>query len=325
MAEPVLAVRHLSKSFQTPEGRLRAVDGVSLSLGEGRTLGIVGESGSGKTTLGRCMLRLVEPDAGEILYRGENILHLKRAEMRRLRQKMQMVFQNPFSSLDPRMTVSQTLSEILRVNGVCRDKTAVEERIRMLMEMVGLEERILNRYPHELDGGRCQRLGIARALATEPDVIICDEPVSALDVSIQAQILNLLLELKNRLSLSLVFISHDLAVIRQLADETAVMYGGRIVEQAPTEELFSHPFHPYTKALLSAVPVPELVRERPRIVLRGEVTPPINPADECRFAGRCPSSDRLCRASVPELSEIRPGHLAACHFADSGSECRDKA
>ncbi len=325
MAEPVLAVRHLSKSFQTPEGRLWAVDGVSLSLGEGRTLGIVGESGSGKTTLGRCMLRLVEPDAGEILYRGEIILHLKRAEMRRLRKKMQMVFQNPFSSLDPRMTVSQTLSEILRVNDVCRDKTAVEERIRMLMEMVGLEERIMNRYPHELDGGRCQRLGIARALATEPGVIICDEPVSALDVSIQAQILNLLLELKTRLSLSLVFISHDLAVIRQLADETAVMYGGRIVEKAPTEELFSHPFHPYTKALLSAVPVPELVRERPRIVLRGEVTPPINPADECRFAGRCPSSDRLCRTSVPELSEISPGHLAACHFAGSGSECRDKA
>ena len=315
MPEIVLEVKNLFKSFPTSEGLLHAVDGVSLSLKEGHTLGIVGESGSGKTTLGRCMLRLTEPDAGDICYREKSILSLNKSEMRKLRREIQMVFQNPVSSLDPRLTVSQTLSEILRVNGVCRDKAAVEKRILKLMEMTGLEERLLNRYPHELDGGRCQRLGIARALATEPRLIVCDEPVSALDVSIQAQILNLLLDLKNRLSLSLVFITHDLAVIRQVADETAVMYRGKIVEQAPTEELFSDPIHPYSKALLSAVPVPDLSRERPRIVLPGEVTPPIDLPDECRFAGRCTMANRLCRESIPELKEYSPGHLAACHLA----------
>ena len=312
MAENILEVKNLKKYFKTPRGMLHAVDDVSFSIEKGHTLGIVGESGCGKTTTGRCILRLVEPTSGEIFFDGKDITKLGRGEMKKLRKDMQIIFQDPFSSLDPRYTINQTLTETLKINKICTGKKELENRVLELMETVGLAERLINTYPHELDGGRRQRIGIARALAMEPKFIVCDEPVSALDVSIQAQILNLLEDLQEKLGLSYIFITHDLAVVNHFADEIAVMYLGQIVEKAPTEELFNNPVHPYTRALLSAIPIPEVLDERPQILLSGEISSPIEPKDECRFAKRCMYACDKCREKNPGLSEILPGHFVAC-------------
>ena len=314
--EKVLEVKNLKKYFKTPRGMLHAVDGVSFTLERGKTLGLVGESGCGKSTTGRCLLRLIEPTEGEIFFEGENLLKLSKRAMKEKRKEMQIIFQDPFSSLDPGNTINQTLSETLRINKIC-PRGEIEERVIKLMETVGLAERLINTYPHELDGGRRQRIGIARALALEPRFIVCDEPVSALDVSIQAQILNLLSELQENMGLSYVFITHDLAVVNHFADEIAVMYLGQIVEKAPTEELFANPIHPYTQALLSAIPIPEIIPDRPQILIKGEITSPINPPDECRFAKRCPKDCGKCRAGVPELKELSPGHFVACALAEA--------
>ena len=312
MADNILEVRHLKKYFNTPRGMLHAVDDVSFTIGYGKTLGVVGESGCGKSTTGRSILRLVEPTSGEVIFEGKDITKLSKREMKAMRKDMQIIFQDPFSSLDPRNTINQTLTETITANKILTNKAEVEDRVLELMETVGLAERLINTYPHELDGGRRQRIGIARALAMNPKFIVCDEPVSALDVSIKAQILNLLDELQDKLNLSYIFITHDLAVVNHFADEIAVMYLGQVVEKAPTEELFNHTLHPYTQALLSAIPIPEILDERPQILLQGEITSPINPPNECRFAKRCPHVCEECRKGAPPLREVSPGHFVAC-------------
>ena len=289
MADNILEVKHLKKYFKTGRGMLHAVDDINFTLERGKTLGLVGESGCGKSTTGRVILRLLEPTSGEI------------------------IFQDPFSSLDPKKTVSQIIAEPIIENKILKGKHAIEERVLELMETVGLAERYINTYPHELDGGRRQRIGIARALAMEPQLIICDEPVSALDVSIQAQILNLLGELQDKLGLTYIFITHDLSVVNHFSDDIAVMYLGQIVEKAPAEELFENPIHPYTQALLSAIPIPELGHKRERVKLVGEITSPIEPPEECRFAKRCLYCDKsVCMSSVPKLIEVKPNHFVAC-------------
>ena len=312
----LLEVKDLKKYFSTPKGMLHAVDGVTFSINEGETLGIVGESGCGKSTTGRVILRLLEATDGEILFDGKDIRKLSSSEMRHMRREMQIIFQDPFSSLDPRKTVSQIIAEPLKINKIITNKNQLIERVLELMETVGLAERLINAYPHELDGGRRQRIGIARALASNPKFIVCDEPVSALDVSIQAQILNLMGELQEKLGLTYIFITHDLSVVNHFSDDIAVMYLGKLVEKAPTEELFHDPVHPYTKALLSAIPIPNLKEKRERIILKGEISSPINPEPICRFANRCPMATDACRASEPELREIKPGHFVACHLAE---------
>ena len=315
MAENILEVKHLKKYFKTARGTLHAVDDVSFTIEKGKTLGLVGESGSGKSTTGRAMLRLLEPTDGQVIFNGQDITALSSSKMRQMRRDMQIIFQDPFSSLDPKKTVSQTIAEPIIENKILKDKKAIDVRVRELMATVGLAERLVNAYPHELDGGRRQRIGIARALAMEPKFIVCDEPVSALDVSIQAQILNLLQELKEQMGLTFIFITHDLSVVNHFADEIAVMYLGQLIEKAPTEELFDHPVHPYTRALLSAIPIPEVGIERPeRILLRGEISSPIDPPDECRFAKRCNYVCDQCHKSCPQLVEISEGHFVSCHL-----------
>jgi oligopeptide/dipeptide ABC transporter ATP-binding protein len=312
MAKALLRVKNLTKYFKTSRGMLHAVDGISFTIEEGKTLGIVGESGCGKSTAGRTILRLIEPTSGEVYFYDRDVLQFNEAEMRKARKDMQIIFQDPFSSLNPRMTINQIISEPMRVHNLVSDKRDMENRVLELMETVGLAERLINTYPHELDGGRRQRIGIARALALKPKFIVCDEPVSALDVSIQAQILNLLKELQQNLGLTYMFITHDLSVVNHFSDDIAVMYLGKVVEKAPAEELFSNPKHPYTQALLSAIPVPDLNKRRERIILKGEVASPINLPDECRFAKRCPLVCDVCRSRIPELREIAPGHFVAC-------------
>ncbi len=312
MADNILEVRNLKKYFKTSKGMLHAVDDISFTIERGKTLGIVGESGCGKSTTGRAILRLLEPTSGDILFNNKDITKLKKEEMRKMRKEMQIIFQDPFSSLDPRKTVNQIISEPIVTNKLIKDKKLIEQRVLELMETVGLAERLINTYPHELDGGRRQRIGIARALAMEPKFIICDEPVSALDVSIQAQILNLLKKLQKQMDLTFIFITHDLSVVNHFSDDIAVMYLGQLVEKAPAEELFANPLHPYTKALLSAIPVPELREKKERILLKGEITSPINPKDECRFANRCIYVEDKCRNKSPELREVSPNHFVAC-------------
>ena len=315
MADVILEVKNLKKYFKTARGLLHAVDDVSFTIERGKTLGIVGESGCGKSTTGRAILRLVEPTDGQVLFNVVDITALSARKMQEMRHQMQIIFQDPFSPLDPRKTVSQTIAEPIIENKILKDKKAINERVKELMETVGLAERLVNTYPHELDGGRRQRIGIARALAMEPQFIVCDEPVSALDVSIQAQILNLLQDLKEQMGLTFIFITHDLSVVNHFADEIAVMYLGQLIEKAPTEELFNHPVHPYTRALLSAIPIPEVGIERPqRILLRGEISSPIDPPDECRFAKRCIYTCEKCHGSCPGLIEITKGHFVACHL-----------
>ena len=314
MADVILEVKHLKKYFKTPKGMLHAVDDVNFTIERGKTLGIVGESGCGKSTTGRCILRLIEPTDGEVIFDGVDVTKLSKKEMRNMRKDMQIIFQDPFSSLDPRKTVLQTISEPIIANKLVEGKENIEARVLELMETVGLAERLINSYPHELDGGRRQRIGVARALAMEPKFIVCDEPVSALDVSIQAQILNLLEDLKEKMGLTYIFITHDLSVVNHFADDIAVMYLGQLVEKAPAEELFANPTHPYTKALLSAIPIPELGDKPERILLKGEITSPINPPDACRFAKRCNYACDQCNQKCPELVEIRPGHFVSCHL-----------
>jgi len=306
----LLEVNNLKKYFQNPAGLLHAVDGVSFKLEEGKTLGVVGESGCGKTTLGRTILHLIEPTEGQILFEGQDFSNPNRAEMHHLRKKMQIIFQDPYSSLNPRMSVSETIMEPLALH----TKMSKEERLaeaRRLMEAVGLAERFENSYPHELDGGRRQRIGIARALALNPKFIVCDEPVSALDVSIQAQVINLLLDLQEELRLTYMFVTHDLAVVKYISDDIIVMYMGHMVEKAPADEIFNDTRHPYTKALLSAIPVPNIDKKMERILLTGEITSPVNPKPGCRFMPRCRYASEEC-TNLQELEEYSPGHFVAC-------------
>jgi len=321
MAEKILEVKNLKKYFPNPRGTLHAVDDISFSINRGETLGIVGESGCGKTTIGRCIIRLIESTSGEILFEGRDILKMSRKELIRSRKDMQIIFQDPFSSLNPRMTVFQTIAGPLKYHNIIPGarKVDIERRVLRLMEIVGLAERLINTHPHELDGGRRQRIGIARALAVEPKFIVCDEPVSALDVSIQAQILNLLKQLQRDMGLTFIFITHDLSVINHFADNILVMYLGKEAEMASAEDLFVRPQHPYTKALLSAVLVAEEGANLQRVQLRGELSSPIEPPDECRFARRCNYlSDECKRGGAPPLLEIFPNHFAACHCVAPG-------
>ena len=309
----ILEVQNLKKYFTTPAGQLHAVDGVSFQIEAGKTLGIVGESGCGKSTTGRTILKLLEPTGGKIIFNGEDITGYNRKQMRKLRQDMQMVFQDPFSSLDPRQTVSQLISEPIIEHKLLKSKAEIEKRTLELMETVGLAERYVNVYPHELDGGRRQRIGIARALAMNPKLIVCDEPVSALDVSIQAQILNLLKQLQKDFGLTYIFITHDLSVVKYFSDDIAVMYLGQRVEKAPSDVLFKNPIHPYTKALLSAIPLPIVGGEKPeRQLIKGEITSPVNLPDECRFMKRCDCAQECCKNGNPQLREIEPNHFVAC-------------
>ena len=312
-SSPLLEVKNLKKYFKTPKGMLHAVDDVSFTIDRGRTLGVVGESGCGKSTTGRAILRIVEPTEGEILFDGEDIRSLGKDQMRRMRTRMQIIFQDPFSSLNPRKTVSETIAEPLKLNGIITDKGKRMERVAEIMEIVGLAERLYNAYPHELDGGRRQRIGIARALALNPQFIVCDEPVSALDVSIQAQILNLMDELQEKMGLTYMFITHDLSVVHYFADDIAVMYLGRLIEKAPAKELFRNPVHPYTQALLSAIPIPDPTIKMEREILNGELSSPINMGDGCRFAKRCPKATPECTRPIREV-EASPGHFVSCHL-----------
>jgi len=316
MSNVLLDVKNLRKYFNTPKGMLHAVDDVTFTLEEGKTLGVVGESGCGKSTLGRTILRLIEPTSGSVKLNGEEITTLDKEQMRQKRTEMQIIFQDPFSSLNPRRTVSQIIEEPLYVNGIIKEKDARKLRVMELMETVGLAERLYNTYPHELDGGRRQRIGIARALAMNPKFIVCDEPVSALDVSIQAQILNLMEEVQEKLNLTYMFITHDLSVVNHFSDDIMVMYLGRTIEKTPAEDLFHKPLHPYTQALLSAIPVPSLKKQKERIILKGEVTSPINPKPVCRFVSRCPYAMPICSEKEPELIETEPNHFVACHMVN---------
>lgn len=313
MDAPLLETRQLKKYFKTPRGSLRAVDGVDLSIRRGTTLGVVGESGCGKSTLGRVILRLLEPTDGEVLLEGEDIRGCDRRRMKELRRRMQMIFQDPYASINPRMTVSELVAEPIKVCKTLRHRDEIQGAVVELMRTVGLAERLVNAYPHELDGGRRQRIGVARALALDPEFIVCDEPVSALDVSIQAQVLNLMMDLQESRGLTYLFITHDLSVVKHISDHIMVMYLGQCVESAPSGELFADPVHPYTQALLNAIPVPSLKsRGQERLILRGEVTSPIDPKPGCRFAARCPRAAPSCVGSPVGLRELSPGHLVAC-------------
>jgi len=313
---PLLEVKNLKKYFSVPNGMLHAVDDVSFSIEAGKTLGIVGESGCGKTTTGRAILRLEEPTSGQILFDGVDVTQLNKSEMRHMRRYMQIIFQDPFSSLNPRKTVSQTIEEPIKLAKLIPDKDKRFMRVLELMDTVGLAERLVNTYPHELDGGRRQRIGIARALAMDPKFIVCDEPVSALDVSIQAQILNLMKQIQKDTGITYIFITHDLSVVNHFSDDITVMYLGRMIEKAPSEELFAEPIHPYTKALLSAIPIPRIHNRPERILLSGEITSPINPKPVCRFASRCNCVKPICMESEPPLVEVKPDHFVACHLAE---------
>ena len=321
MSTPLIETRELKKYFKTSKGMLHAVDGVNLSISAGSTLGVVGESGCGKSTLGRTILRLIEPTSGEILYNGQNIAAYNTRQMLSIRKEMQIIFQDPFSSLNPRMSVRDIIAEPIRVCKLCHSNAEINQRVDRLMDTVGLASRFENAYPHELDGGRRQRIGIARALAVEPKFIVCDEPVSALDVSIQAQILNLLMDLQENMGLTYMFITHDLSVVKHISNEIAVMYLGQCVERVASERLFENPLHPYTKALLSAIPIPKLMpRERGAGVIKGQVSNPIDPKPGCRFAARCPLASARCQEEDLHLIEAEPGHFVACTLYTGGAK-----
>jgi len=313
MNAPLVETRNLKKYFKTPKGNLHALDGVNLRIEKGQTLGVVGESGCGKSTLGRVILRLLDPTGGEVLYEGKDILKYSSRQMEEMRKKMQIVFQDPYASLNPRMTVSEIIAEPIKVCKTITQKKEMEEKVYELMKTVGLTEKYINTYPHELDGGRRQRIGIARALALDPQFIVCDEPVSALDVSIQAQILNLMMDLQEERGLTYMFITHNLSVVKHISDEIAVMYLGQCVERTDNEELFKNPMHPYTQALLDAIPVPSLNgNKKMKEIIKGEVTSPVNPKPGCRFAARCPKVQSICTENKIELREVKSGHFVAC-------------
>ena len=312
----ILRVEHLKKYFTTPKGTLHAVDDVNFSIRTGETLGVVGESGCGKSTMGRAILRLHEPTSGKVYFEGKDILGYNKKQLKDLRKDMQIIFQDPFASLNPRMTVSEAIIEPLLVQGIYKpnEKAAITQQVEKIMNLVGLAKRLVNTYPHELDGGRRQRIGIARALAVNPKFIVCDEPVSALDVSIQAQILNLMQDLQEELNLTYMFITHDLSAVRHFSNDIVVMYLGQMVESAPAKALFKNPMHPYTKALLSAIPVPDPDFKMERIPLKGELTSPINPEPGCRFAKRCPYATEGCTSNEMTLKEMEPGHFVSCRM-----------
>ena len=322
-AGKLLEVRNLVKRFPIKGGLLRrtvdhvhAVDGVSFDLKAGETLGLVGESGCGKSTTGRCILRLIEPTAGEVWFDGQEVTALARGELRKCARAMQIIFQDPFASLNPRMTVGAIVGEGLVIHGLAKNAREIEERVAQLLAKVGLSPEHMRRYPHEFSGGQRQRIGIARALAVDPRLIVCDEAVSALDVSIQAQVINLLEDLQAEFGLTYIFIAHDLSVVEHISDRVAVMYLGRIVEIAPAQALYASPRHPYTEALLSAVPIPDPGVKRRRIVLQGDVPNPIHPPTGCHFHPRCPRAMERCRREAPALKEIGMAHRAACHLND---------
>jgi oligopeptide transport system ATP-binding protein len=321
MAEPLITVNKLVKHFPIRGGilgreidRVHAVDGVSFSIAKGETLGLVGESGCGKSTTGRCILRLIEPTSGEVWFEGKNVMELKGEALRALCRDMQIIFQDPFASLNPRMTVGAIIGEALKIHGLAKTRKAQEERVADLLRTVGLQPDHMRRFPHEFSGGQRQRIGIARALAVEPKLIVCDEPVSALDVSIQAQVINLLEDLQQEFGLTYIFVAHDLSVVEHISNRVAVMYLGRIVEIASSKDLYTNPKHPYTEALLSAVPIPDPEVKRERIKLQGDVPNPINPPKGCHFHTRCPIRQMpLCGTEVPTLKDVGNGHQVACH------------
>lgn len=317
-ATPLLEMKHLKKYYSVGKmKKLHAVDDINASIMLGTTLGVVGESGCGKTTLGRTILKLIEPTDGEICFEGVNIAKLNPRQMLRYRQSMQIIFQDPYSSLNPRKSVYESIATPLVVNKVFKSKTDLERRVKEIMDTCGLASRLANAYPHELDGGRRQRICIARALVIKPRFIVCDEPVSALDVSIQAQILNLLMDLQGEMGLTYMFITHDLSVVKHISDEIMVMYLGRCVEKAPSNELFKNPIHPYTRALLSAIPVPHITsRTRRMEIVRGELTSPIDPMPGCRFAPRCEFSSPICIGQDIQLNEVSPNHFVACPYME---------
>jgi len=324
----LLETRHLKKYFKVKDGLLHAVDDVNITIPHKRTLGVVGESGCGKSTLGRTIIRLLDATGGQVLFNGEDILKYGRRKMKAMRRKMQIIFQDPYSSINPRMSVAEIIAEFMIVHNTCSSRTAAFQRAAELMDTVGLARRYANVYPHELDGGRRQRIGIARALSLDPQFIVCDEPVSALDVSIQAQILNLLMDIQEDRGLTYMFITHDLSVVKHISDEIVVMYLGQCVEQATSDELFENPMHPYTKALLSAIPEPDIsMRTKEIKIIKGEITSPINPQPGCRFAARCEYAMEICRQKTPplllqphvvqkEASEEK--HFVACHLYGNG-------
>ncbi len=313
---PMFQVTDLCQYFNVGRGKvLKAVDHVNFTVYKGETLGLVGESGCGKSTTGRCLVKLYDPAAGTIEYKGEDIFKYNREQEKTFRKNVQMIFQNPHSSLNPRMTVKDIIGYGMKLHGLATDQD-MDEKVEAILKKVGLNRDHMSRFPHEFSGGQKQRIGIARALAVEPEFIICDEPISALDVSIQAQVLNLLKELQEEMGLTYLFIAHDLSVVKYISDRVIVMYLGTIVEFADSEELYANPLHPYTQVLLSSIPVadPKLVREKQRIMVKGEIPSPINPKDACRFAERCPYATEECRSKLPELKEVTPGHFVACHM-----------
>ncbi|MBP2028822.1 oligopeptide/dipeptide ABC transporter ATP-binding protein [Acetoanaerobium pronyense] len=323
MQEKILSVQDLKKHFpikggviQRTVGHVKAVDGVSFDIYKGETLGIVGESGCGKSTTGRAIIRLFENSGGHVYFKGEDINKLSRKELRALRPKMQMIFQDPYSSLNPRMTVGQIVGEALEDHGIIKDKKELRKKVIKTIEDCGLAAYHIDRYPHEFSGGQRQRIGIARALALDPEFIIADEPVSALDVSIQAQIINLLMDLQKERGLTYLFISHDLSVVEHISTRVGVMYLGSMVELSPSKELYKNPLHPYTKALLSAAPVPDPTAKRDRIILRGDIPSPSNPPPGCKFHTRCPYAMDVCQLEVPEFKDRGEGHFVACHYVD---------
>jgi len=310
----LIEVKNLKKYFKTPKGYLHAVDDVSFKVEKGKTLGIVGESGCGKSTLGRTTIHLLERTDGQIFFEGKDISDLNAKQLKTMRQDMQMIFQDPFSSLDPRMSVSEIIAEPLKIYHKCLGRTKLNQEVSRLMEIVGLAKRFAGSYPHELDGGRRQRIGVARALSLNPKLIVCDEPVSALDVSIQAQILNLMQDLQEEMGLTYLFITHNLAVVKHVSDSILVMYMGNMVEMASSQEMFLERLHPYTKALLAAVPIPKVGTKKERKLLKGEISSPVNPKPGCRFAVRCEYAKDKCFEQSPSFDEVKPDHFVACHY-----------
>ena len=311
MAEELIRVEHLKKYFKVPAGTNHAVDDVSFTIARGETLGVVGESGCGKSTLGRTLIHLLESTDGKLFLEGKDITHVSKAELKHIREKMQIVFQDPYSSLNPRLRIENTVIEPLKMSGRFKSRAELKSEANKLMELVGIDERLREAYPHELDGGRRQRVCIARALALDPQFIVCDEPVSALDVSIQAAVLNLLQDLQQKMGMAYMFVTHDLSVVKHISDNICVMYLGQLVEKAPTKELFAHTLHPYTKALLSAIPSTDIHHPMQRIQLKGEITSPINPKPGCRFAARCPYATEACQ-QPQKLEEVAANHFVSC-------------